>query len=331
MKVAVTGAAGYLGRTLVRILVDAGHEVTAADQATEPGLDADRVRWYRLDVLDPDRVAALLRGQEVVFHLAAKITLHDRDDAAWRLNTAGVRTVARAALEAGVRRFVHCSSVHSFDTSAPGVLSESSPRSAPGTPLPLYDRSKHAGEVALHRVMDDGLDAVIANPTGVFGAPDAPGQLSRMNDMLRDAALGRVPATIAGGFDWVDVRDACTGLLQAAEHGRRGENYLLGGHALPISTAFRMAARSVGRRGPLFTLPHAVVRAVVPLATRIGKRMGSDIMTQAAMSALQWAPVVDHAKARRELGYRARSSEETIRDLVAWFVTTGQLDPGANE
>ncbi len=113
MQVLVTGAAAYLGRPLVAELATRGHRVTAADVVADLPADTEQVRWRRLDVLDSDQVAAAMAGQEMAFHRAAKITLHHRGAAAWRLNTEGVRTVARAALTARVARFVHCSSVHS--------------------------------------------------------------------------------------------------------------------------------------------------------------------------------------------------------------------------
>lgn len=328
MRVLVTGAAGYLGRPLVAELAARGDTVTAVDCVADLPFDTEQVQWRRLDVLDAGAIGAALAGQDLVFHLAAKITLHRRDAAAWRLNTEGVRNVARAALAADVPRFVHCSSVHAFNTSAPGVLTERSPRAVASAALPLYDRSKYAGEIVLQQVINDGLPAVIANPTGVYGPPNASGQLSRMNAMLRDAARGLVPASVAGGFDWVDVRDVVAGLLLLADAGRVGENYLLGGHRLDIHTAFRTAAHVAGRRGPAIKLPHWLVNTIVPLATSIGRRVGSDILTSASMSALRWNPVVDHAKAREQFDYRVRPSGQTIRELVAHFVMSGQLDRG---
>lgn len=326
MRVLVTGAAGFMGRHLTSCLAERGDTVTATDLIADLPSDTDGVHWRRLDVLDVNGVAEVMPGHDLVFHLAARITLQARDDAAWRLNTEGVGVVARAALAAGVPRFVHCSSVHSFDTSAQGLLNEESPRATADARLPLYDRSKYAGEVELRKVIDDGLDAAIANPTGVFGPPDAARRMSRMNGMLRDAALGRIPVDIAGGFDWVDVRDATAGVLAVARLGRVGENYLLGGHKLSIHAAFRTAANVTGRRGSVLSLPHWTVKGLVPLATAIGRRVDSDLLTVASLSALRWNPTVDHGKARHELGHRARPSTETIRDLVAHFVTTGRLD-----
>lgn len=328
MRVAVTGPSGYLGINLVEELLARGHEVTALERRTDaaPGNgNGDEVRRIRCDVLDEESLAGAFEGHELVFHLAAKITLHEVDRDAWETNTVGVRNVARAALAAGVRRLVHCSSVHAFDTSLPGVLSEGSPR-AESPRLGLYDRSKWAGERELRAVVDEGLDAVVCNPTGVFGPADHPGRLSRMNGMLRTAALGRVPADVAGGFDWVDVRDVVEGLLLAAERGATGENYLLGGEHLSIHRAFGLAAGVVGRPPPAVTFPLRLVRGILPLARAVSRRAGSDLVTDASIAALTWSPVVDHGKAERELGFRARSSEQTIRDLVAWFVRQGLLD-----
>ena len=326
MRVLVTGAAGYLGRHLVTALSERGDSVTATDLLAELPPDTEHVRWHRLDVLDAHAVAQAMDGHDLVFHLAARITLLPKDDAAWRLNTEGVRIVSRAALQSGVARFVHCSSVHSFNTSSPGTLTEASPRSTSESSLPLYDRSKFAGEKELHRAIEDGLPAVIANPTGVFGPPDVTPRMSRMNGMLRDAALGRIPVDVKGGFDWVDVRDVTASLMEMATRGQVGANYLLGGHQLSIHTAFRTAANVTGRRGSMFALPPWTVKGLVPLATAIGRRVDNDLLTVASMSALRWNPTVDSSRAHAEIGHNARPSEETIRDLVAHFVATGRLD-----
>lgn len=126
MRVVVTGAAGYLGVNLLNVLVNDGHEVCAiehgtADVATR---DANGVLWVGGDVLDAERMREVFKGAEIVYHLAARITLEQDDPAAWHLNTVGPQTVAEAALSVGVRRMVHCSSVHSFDTGKGGEIDE---------------------------------------------------------------------------------------------------------------------------------------------------------------------------------------------------------------
>ncbi|MEO9222731.1 MAG: NAD-dependent epimerase/dehydratase family protein, partial [Mycobacteriaceae bacterium] len=188
MKIAVTGAAGFLGTNLVNQLVEDGHDVTGVDRVRSEHAPK-QVKWVLGDVLDPDAMVRALDGAELVYHLIAMITLAHLDEKAWTVNTVGVRTVAEAARTVGVRRMVHCSSVHSFDQYAlEGELDENTPRSTASS-IPVYDRSKWAGEQELGKVIVAGLDAVICNPTGVYGPVDyGP---SRINGMLRDAARGR--------------------------------------------------------------------------------------------------------------------------------------------
>ncbi|MFF2082507.1 NAD-dependent epimerase/dehydratase family protein [Nocardia sp. NPDC058176] len=315
MKVAVTGAAGYLGTNLIPQLIERGHEIIAIDRAA-PTTSDPAVTWVEGDVLDPVSMRKALDGAEVVYHLVALITLAERNDLAWRVNTEGVRVTAEAALEVGARRFVHTSSIHAFDQyRAGGHIDETSGRSDdPG--LPVYDRSKWSGELSLRPVIERGLDAVIVNPTGVYGPTDNPKQLSRLNRTAAQAIRGRVPVMIGGGFDLVDVRDVAQGLILAGEKGRTGENYLLGGYMTAMIDMLRMAATRAGAKGPRFSISPKILGATLPVVEPISRRLGSDILSKAALGALISAPVVDHGKAERELGYHPRPVEETVADLV---------------
>ncbi|ONM50286.1 NAD-dependent epimerase/dehydratase family protein [Nocardia donostiensis] len=319
MKVAVTGAAGYLGTNLLPLLAERGDEVVAIDRVAPQRAQQPHVRWVSADVLDPESMRSALDGVELVYHLVAVITLADKNDLAWRVNTRGVKVVAEAARAAGVRRFIHASSIHAFDQyNCGGHIDEQTPRSTdPG--LPVYDRSKWQGEIELRSVIDDGLDAVLCNPTGVFGPMDHGTPMSRINRSLRDAARGRIPAMIDGGFDLVDVRDVAKGLILAGDKGRTGENYLLGGEMISMIDVCRIAARHAGKKGPRVTIPPRLVSGLIPVLEPIGKRLGTDIVSKAALGALISAPVVDHGKAARELGYHPRPIDETVRDLVTFF------------
>ena len=323
MRAAVTGAGGYVGTNLLQRLADDGHDVVAVDRVRSD-VAGEAVVWRQADVLDRQGVRAVIEGSDIVFHLAGKITLAPHDEEAWTVNTQGVRIAAEAALDAGVRRIVHCSSVHSFDQyGCGGRIDESTERSVDPS-IPVYDRSKWAGEQELHTVIANGLDAVICNPTGIYGPVDH--GLSRGNAVLRQVARGRFPFNIEGGFDWVDVRDVASGLVAAADRGRKGENYLLNGHFLTNREFFRRAAGFVGRRGPRVTLPLGVVKAALPVIEPVGRRFRSDIISRGSLAAIECAPRVDGAKARDELGYAARPVEESMRDLMAFFVSSGWLD-----
>jgi dihydroflavonol-4-reductase len=321
MKVAVTGASGFLGLNVVDALREEGHDVLAIDRVPHPD---PSITSLVADVLDEDAMTEALDRVELVFHLVAVISLRQEDPVAWRVNTEGVASVARAALRAGVRRMVNCGSLASFHYRRHGTVTEASPRSVDPS-LPVYHRSKYAGEQRLLEVVDQGLDALTCNPTGIFGPADNPGRLSRMNASLYDAARGRAPVVVAGTFDMVDVRDVAQGFLLAAEKGRTGHNYLLGGHRYALDEAQALAAELGGRRRPFLTLPLGMLEAVRPLADPIASRFGSDAFAAAALENLTMSPRVDIAKAVTELGYAPRPAEQTVADLVDFFRTQGML------
>ncbi|WP_078316425.1 NAD-dependent epimerase/dehydratase family protein [Mycobacterium sp. D16Q16] len=323
MKTAVTGAAGFIGTNLVNLLVEHGHEVVAIDRAVPSAPETrEAVTWVSGDVLDLGSMTKALEGVEVVYHLVAVITLKHEDELCWRINTEGARTVAQAALAVGARRMVHCSSIDSYSNSV-ATLDENSPRST-SADLPVYQRSKWGGEVAVREVIESGLDAVIGNPTGVYGPVDLP-NLSRINQLLFDSARGRLPAMVNSKYDLVDARDVAAGLYLAGEKGRTGENYLLGGHMGSLLQVCRLAARHVGKRGPLFTLPMGLLNAAVPVIEPIGKLLKNDALSRAAFNKLTVSPTADITKARTELGYEPRPIETTVTELVDFFVRSGRL------
>ncbi|MBA0047971.1 NAD-dependent epimerase/dehydratase family protein [Mycobacterium sp. NPDC050853] len=326
MKTAVTGAAGFIGTNLVNLLVENGHEVVAIDRAVPSSPETrPAVTWVSGNVLDLDSMTKALDGVEVVYHLVAVITLKHEDELCWRINTEGARTVAQAALAVGARRMVHCSSIDSYSNSV-ATIDEKSPRST-SADLPVYQRSKWGGEVAVREAIESGLDAVIGNPTGVYGPVDlaAPSPLSRINKLLFDSARGRLPAMVASTYDLVDARDVAAGLYLAGEKGRTGENYLLGGHTGGLLQVCRLAAQHVGKRGPLFALPMSLLNAAIPVIEPLGKLLKNDALSRAAFNKLTVSPAVDITKARTELGYDPRPIETTVNELVDFFVSSGRL------
>jgi dihydroflavonol-4-reductase len=311
---------------VVRALIATGAAVRAFDVRRGAGLAGLDVEFVKGDVLEPATLESAFAGADFVVHLAARISIAgDADGSVRRVNVDGVRNVAEAALRAGVGRMVHCSSLHAFDVGATrGPIRENSLR-ATAASLPAYDRSKAAGEDELRRVIDRGLDAVILNPSGMIGPVDP--EPSRMGRVLLAMFRGRMPVAVAGAFDWVDVRDVAAALLAAAERGRPGENYLLGGHRASVAELGRVATEVAGRRPPRLVAPLGPVRAVAALAVRVAgpRRAGRLLLTPESLHALATDPVIDYSKAVAELGYRARSLEETVRDLHASFIAEGRL------
>lgn len=310
---AVTGVAGHVGRNLVPALLARGWTVRGLVHRGAPPAGVEPVQG---DVLDPDSLDALYAGADVVFHLAAVISIRgDRGGLVQRVNINGVRHSAQAAARAGVRRFVHTSSVHAYDTTDRGLpIDEATARATPSHPA--YDQSKAAGEAALREVPD--LDFVVCNPTGILG-PHDPGS-SRTNRMLRDLRDGRLPALVEGGFDWVDSRDVAEGLLAAAERGERGRNYLLGGGYASVRRIAELCERVTGTPAPRLTVPMWLARAVAPLSALGSAMLGREgQFTPEAMVPLRAAREICTARAERDLGWAPRSLEDTIRDYFEWL------------
>ena len=323
MTVAVTGACGHIGANLVRTLLDAGHAVRALDIRRSAALEGLDVTFVAGDVLDPESLRPAFREGEVVFHLAAIISVtgdpHGRVRA---VNVTGVENVGNTALACGVRRVVHCSSVHAFDLERAGsVLDETGPK-AESPYLPPYDRSKFAGEQRLRAAIQRGLDAVIINPTGVVGPNDfAPSRIGRVLLALQQR---RRPAVVGGCFDWVDVRDVCAALLVAETQGRRGENYLIPGHAASVRELATLAESITGVPAPGWTTPLWLARLVAPLLTPLSHSWDNPLLyTSESLRALRFHPAVSGAKADRELGHRPRPLPDTVRDTYMWFEEHG--------
>ena len=324
MLTVVTGASGFLGGALARTLLAEGRQVRCVDLQRSPGLDGLDVEWMPVDVLNRPSLDVAFRGAGMVYHLAAVISVTgDPTGRVWATNVDGVRNVAEAALSAGVRRFVHCSSVHAYDLEAVDRVTEDSPR-ATAAGLPVYDRSKAAGEAALQQVIDRGLDAVIVNPTGVVGPYDF--AQSRMNRVFLAMFQRRLPALIAGGFDWVDVRDVASSMVAAESEGRNGENYLLPGHHLSLRELGVVAEQVTGVPKPAVTVPMWFARMWSPLADVVSRRSGNPLWyTSESLHALRFNPAVSGAKAEARLGHRPRPIDETVKDIHRWVVDQGLL------
>jgi len=315
--ICVTGATGHIGANLVRALLARGDRVRVLIRGADrslAGLDVERVPG---DVLDPASLDRAFVGAELVFHLAALISIQgDRGGRVPAINVGGAKNAAEAALRAGVRRFIHTSSVHAFDLTRGGVIDETSPRSE-SPHLAAYDRSKAAGEIEVREVVARGLDAVVVHPTGVIGPIDfEPSRMGRMLLQLRDRSL---PSLVNGGFDFVDVRDVVGALIAASERGRTGESYLAAGSWISVADLARAAAAITSVPPPRLVVSVGLARVGVPFAAAWGWMTEQEpLYTSESLSTLAHTARISSAKAADELDYRARPLEETLRDTYAW-------------
>ena len=325
MRACVTGASGFLGAHTARLLCGRGDDVRVTCRNPEQldGLAGIRASARSADICDFDALRRAFKGADVVFHTAGYVGSKPVDRV-WEVNARGASVAVEAAAAAGVRRLVLTSSI-----SAVGMASEAGPANE-DTPYPrrglglAYPDSKHEGErVALQAAERLGVEVVVVNPGYVLGAP-VPGSPTKQtsNRIVGNYLRGRLPAVIAAPMNFVDVEDVAAGHLLAAERGRSGQRYILGGRNTTWSALIDRVARISGVHDPVVILP----RAIAPLA-RLRAGLGLPGLLAAEgydLMARDWR--VSSAKARRELGYHSRPLEDTLTRTIDWYADV--LDRG---
>jgi dihydroflavonol-4-reductase len=328
MKVAVTGGTGHLGANLVRALLDRGRDVRVV--TAEPvdkrvrSLDWLDVERVQADVRDSQGLERALHGADVVYHLAAKISIVDWDgDEVWAVNVGGTSNVVDACLKSDVRRLVHVSSYHAFSPGARGATHEDAPASVGDDETP-YARSKAFGERVVMKGVTRGLDAVVVNPTGMVGPWDCvPSMFGRL---LIDLFRGRVPAVVSGGVNCVDVRDVADTLISAERKGLTGQRYLVGGHWVSLAELGELCCTVTGAKPPRMVTPMWLARAVAPVAERFSRMTKRPPrVTEQSLIALGHHRLVLDGRAQEHLGHRARPIEETLEDTYEWFAGHGLI------
>lgn len=329
MTVCVTGATGFIGAHVAQLASLAGPvRVTYRDEPRLARLGETPVDAVRADVLDRGALRRAFRGCETVFHCAGFVGSHPLDRV-WQLNALAPRLAVEAAAAERVRRVVVTSSVAGIGPAPPGKAGTEADVYRGGGLGLTYPDAKHDGEAeALAAGVREGVEVVIVNPSYVFGVPvdrSAPGETSTRT--IGNYLRGRLPAVVDGETNVVDVRDVAKGHLRAAERGRPGERYVLGGHDLRWVELFERVAELSGVRHPLLVLPREA-GAVARAAEAAG--LPSPISAEGlVLMAQNWR--YSSAKARRELGYRARPLDRTLADTIGWYrelIARGTLGGG---
>ena len=324
MTTVVTGAGGFLGSVLVRELVARGRSVRAIIRSNAKALEELDIEIVTADIRDSSSLNRALAGAESVFHLASVISLSgDQSGSVSETNIDGARNVAEAALKNGVKKFIHCSSIHVFDLKDHGkTINENTIRVT--TNSPVYDRTKYAGEIAVRDLIKMGLPAVVIHPTGVIGPGDH--RPSRMGQVLIDLSSKKLPALISGGFNWVDVRDVCVGALAAEEFGRIGESYILSGQWHSTRQLATFGEEITGTPPPTFDLPIWLAQGIAPIGSLLGKITSNEYrLNSDTVSALKAARTISSAKAETELGFKSRPIRNSVHDAYKWFEKFGLL------
>jgi nucleoside-diphosphate-sugar epimerase len=309
----VTGATGKVGHGIARALLARGDQVRALvrDPDRAASILPDGLEAVRGDATEPGSLPAAVEGCELVFNAMGLPEQWVEDEGIFdRVNAVGSRDLARAAREAGVRRFVHTSTHDVFHAEKGQSFDESMVADYPkGT---AYERSKqHAEELVLGE--QDGMEIVILNPSGVYG-PGPSASVSFDKGMFEPLVKKRIPALPPGGTGLAFSEGVAAGHLLAADKGKDGERYILA----DTYANFRELAETVvsvagrGRVPPVMPVP--VARAFATVGEGISRLIRRPpMLARGQLTYFLWQAHPDSSKAQRELGWKPTPLEQGVR------------------
>ena len=311
----VTGATGFIGSHVARLLAERGDDVAVlARPASRMDAIADlHVRRLRGDILDRRSVRRAMRDVDRVFHVAGRTDLRASRAALMSIAVEGTTIVLEEALRAGAERVVHTSSAAAIGPAPPGrTVTETASWAGGRYGIPYLD-AVHAAESAALRLAARGLPVVVVNPTHVLGAGD-PGRSS--TTLVSRFLRRQIPAYVEGTLNVVGVRDVARGMLLADERGRVGERYLLGNRNYTLTRLFADLGRLSGVQPPPLRLPTTVAQAFAGVA----HLAGADALptaTEVRAASLNWS--FSSRKAKRELAWTTSPHEDCLEETIAWY------------
>jgi len=332
VKVLVTGAAGFLGGHLVDMLVERGDDVRAM---VRPAEDADRLRALPGvevvygDMTDADSLRRTLQGVRRVYHTAARTGPWGPEDSYWQTNVQGLASLIHAAMDAGVERIVHTSSITVYGHHLQGIVTEDNPYHAENNP---YSRTKIAGEKLIaNLVKNDGAPVVVARPGWIYGPRDT-------------ASFGRFVALVESGKGFligsgrnivsvVYVRDVAQGLIKAGDAGDAaiGQAYTIVNDQRVTQAEYMNAiadglgAAHLSLRLP-FTPLYLGARAAELAWAAAGRRNAAPPpVTTYGITLLGGNQIFSAGKARSELGYAPQYDlARGVAEGLAWYMAQKQ-------
>ena len=320
--VLVTGGTGFLGRAIIERLLEDGErpKALARSEASAGALAELGAEPVRGNVLDPEALAAAMRGCGLVYHAAGANAFCVRDPSPmFEVNVRGSENVVRAAARADVKRVVYTSSAATLGEKKGTVGTEQSPHR--GSFLSDYERSKFDAERAVLAAADENeIEVVCVNPASVQG----PGRASGSTRLLLDYLNGRLKAVVDSTLSLIDIADCTTGHLLAASKGMPGERYVLSGATLTVREGLALLSRLAGLEQPVRTLPPSLAMTLATVVEAVGwVRRGSPRICRELARTITHGHAYDGSKAVRELGLSYTPIEETLRRTMEWWIDQG--------
>ncbi len=328
MKTFLTGATGFLGSHVARVLAAQGAELRLLVRSTSnlknlEGLNAETATG---DLRDPASLEKAMSGCDTIFHVAADYRLWVRDpEEMYRSNVEGTRAILEAARKNGVQRVVYTSSVATMGFTRNGNPADEDSPVALTNMIGHYKRSKFMAEQLAMNAGRSGMHVVIANPTTPVGEQDI--KPTPTGRIILDFLKRKFPAYVDTGLNLVDVTECARGHVAALERGKSGERYILGGEDLTLKQILDKLGAITGLASPTVKLPYFFAFAAAAVDETITGRM-LHREPRATIDAVRMGRkrmFASSAKAERELGWKIVAVEQALRRAVDWFRANGYV------
>ena len=329
----VTGAAGFLGGTICRKLVERGEKVRAFVLPNDRAMkfvpkEAEIVEGDLCDMESLQRFFAVPEGTEtIVLHIASIVTVNpDYNQKVMDVNVGGTKNIINLCLEhKECKKLVYCSSTGAIPELPKGQKIKEVNHFDKEKVVGCYSQSKAlATQAVLDAVHEKGLHACVVHPSGILGPEDfAVGETTKT---VIDIINGEMPMGIAGSFNLCDVRDLAQGTILAADKGKDGSCYILGNKEVSFKAFSKLLMEESGCKPIRCFLPIKAANFLANMLEKQAKKKGTKpLMTTFSVYNLARNNEFDCTKAQRELGYKTSSYKETIRDEVKWLKETGKI------
>jgi len=321
----ITGSSGHVGSNLIRKLQEQNYTIRCIDfDGDHRAYDGYDVEIMKGDITDKDSLYPIFEDVDVVFHTAALINLDRRFRKAIEVvNIGGTRNVCDVALEQGVQKLIHFSSVdafYRFPIDEPLLEDRKLIEDENGMP---YDYSKAEGQRIVYDYCKKGLDASVIHPTSIVGPNDFKPGLPMQ--AFVDMANGKRKLMPNWGYNFIDVRDLCDAAISAVENGKTGQNYIIGGEYHMYLYIGELIGKQLGKKVVYGALPEFVT--YLPLPFEYIRALFTNKPRVLTLDAIHTAQtgnkVVPSTLAREELGHNPRPIEETIFDTIDFFQKRG--------
>jgi dihydroflavonol-4-reductase len=331
MTTLVTGATGFVGSHVARQLVSAGQSVRVLVRPNSnlEALAGLHVEYFEGDLSDQESLERAMHGIRRVFHVAADYRLWTpRPEEIYEINVEGTRKLLAAARHARVERIVYTSTVATIAVPRNGALPNEDTQASLNEMIGHYKRSKFLAEQVAVEAVSAGVPVVIVNPTAPVGPWDwKPTPTGRI---ILDFLKGKMPAYVDTGLNVAPVEDIAAGHLLAAEKGRVGQRYILGGRNMTLKRILDALSAITGRPSPRVRLPHAVALAAGYADQWFSRLAGREPQIPVeGVKMSRHRMFVESDKAERELGYKPTSVEAALERAVSWYQQHGYLNAGA--